>query len=76
MSIGCSTLAISKNSNLLVSGGCEGQIRIWKIEPKRQSLIAVLKEHKAPIASLDFNCFGTEMISASSDGTCIIWDIT
>lgn len=72
---GCTALAMSSCDNLLVSGGCEGQIRLWKIEPVRQSLLAVLKEHTAPIASLQFNCFDREIVSASSDGTCIIWDI-
>lgn len=72
---GCTALAISNYDNLLVSGGCEGQIRIWKIEPTRQRLVVVLKDHTAPIASLQFNCFQREIVSASSDGTCIIWDI-
>lgn len=72
---GCTALTISRNNSLLVSGGCEGQIRFWKIDPIRQSLLTVLKEHTAPIASLHFNCFDREIVSASGDGTCIIWDI-
>lgn len=53
----------------------EGQVRVWKIEPHRQSLVGVLKEHSGNIASVDFNKFDTEVVSACSDGTCIIWDI-
>lgn len=74
--LGCSALTISNCDNLLVSGGNEGQIRIWRIEASQQNLITVLKEHTAPIASLQFNCFDREIVSSSSDGTCIIWDIT
>lgn len=73
--LGCSALAVSSCDALLVSGGNEGQIRVWRIDPVQQNLISILKEHTAPIASLQFNCFDREIVSASSDGTCIIWDI-
>lgn len=72
---GCSALTISGCDTLLLSGGNEGQIRVWRIDSNQQSLLAVLKEHTAPIASLQFNCFDREIVSSSSDGTCIIWDI-
>lgn len=72
---GCSALAVSHCNRYLVSGGIEGQVRLWQIEPTRQSLIGVLKEHRGTIGSVDFNVFNTEVVSASSDGTCIIWDV-
>lgn len=72
---GCSAVTISKCGRTVVTGGCEGQIRVWKIEPIRQSLIGVLKEHTASIGNVHFNKFDTEVVSSSSDGTCIIWDI-
>ncbi|XP_023303772.2 cilia- and flagella-associated protein 52 [Lucilia cuprina] len=72
---GCSALAISSNGRVLVTGGIEGQVRVWKIEPFRQSLLGVLKDHSGPITSLDFNKSDTEVISASSDGSCVIWDV-
>ncbi|KAM7357608.1 cilia- and flagella-associated protein 52 [Cochliomyia hominivorax] len=72
---GCSALAISSNGRVLVTGGIEGQVRVWKIEPYRQSLLGVLKDHSGPITSLDFNKSDTEVISASCDGSCVIWDI-
>lgn len=50
-------------------------MRVWKIEAIRQSLVGVLKEHTASIGSVCFNKFNTEIVSSSSDGTCIIWDI-
>lgn len=72
---GCSALTISSCNKFLVSGGVEGQVRVWKIEAIRQSLVGVLKEHTASIGSVCFNKFNTEVVSSSSDGTCIIWDI-
>lgn len=68
-------MAISSTGRVLVTGGIEGQVRVWKIEPFRQSLLGVLKDHSGPITSLDFNQSDTEVISASSDGSCVIWDV-
>ncbi|XP_055376236.1 cilia- and flagella-associated protein 52 [Condylostylus longicornis] len=72
---GCTAITISQNGRIMISGGVEGQVRVWKIEPFRQSLIGVLKEHSAPISTVDFNKFDTEVVSASQDGSCVIWDI-
>lgn len=73
--LGCSALRVSSTGRLLVTGGVEGQVRVWKIEPYRQSLIGVLKDHSGPISSLDFNHLDTEVISACVDGSCVIWDV-
>ncbi|EDW37776.1 GL15062 [Drosophila persimilis] len=72
---GCSALAVSSTGRLIVTGGIEGQVRVWKIDPYRQSLLGVLKDHSGPITSLDINHLGTEVISACTDGSCVIWDI-
>uniref|UniRef100_A0A1I8PVT9 Cilia- and flagella-associated protein 52 n=1 Tax=Stomoxys calcitrans TaxID=35570 RepID=A0A1I8PVT9_STOCA len=72
---GCSALAVSSSGRIIVTGGIEGQVRVWKIEPYRQSLLGILKDPSGPITSLDFNNMDTEVISASSDGSCVIWDV-
>lgn len=72
---GVSALAVNHEGNLLVSGGCEGQVRMWSVNPYRQQLICTLKEHKAPVSAVDINKNGTEAVSAGTDGTCIIWDL-
>lgn len=72
---GCSALTICSKGETLVTGGCEGQVRVWRIAQQCQTLVGVLKEHSSAIASVDFNKFDTEVVSASSDGTCIIWDM-
>ncbi|KAL7042784.1 hypothetical protein ACKWTF_001277 [Chironomus riparius] len=72
---GCTAVALTRSGRMLVSGGVEGQVRVWKIEPEKQSLLGVLKEHFGPISSVEINKFDTEVISASSDGSCIIWDL-
>jgi cilia- and flagella-associated protein 52 len=73
---GCSAIAMTSNCRILVSAGCEGQVRVWKIEPHRQELIGVLKEHAhGPVMSVDINIFDNEVITAATDGICVIWDL-
>lgn len=72
---GCTAVALTSNGKVLVSGGVEGQVRVWKIHPEKQSLIGVLKEHFGQINTLEISKNDTEVISASADGSCIIWDI-
>lgn len=72
---GVTAVALTKSGNVLISGGVEGQVRVWKIEPTKQSLMGVLKEHFGPISTIELNKFDTEVVSASSDGSCIIWDL-
>lgn len=72
---GCTCVSVSSSGRLLASGGVEGQVRVWKILASSQSLVGVLKQHSASVATVDFNSFGNEILSSSSDGTCIVWDV-
>lgn len=63
---GCTAVALTSNGKSLVSGGVEGQVRVWRIEPQKQSLVGVLKEHFGPITSIEINKFDNEVISSSS----------
>nr|CAD7446903.1 unnamed protein product [Timema bartmani] len=72
---GVSAIAINSRGDTIVSGGGEGQVRVWDISPNIQSLKGVLKEHKSPVSSIHMCRTDTSVVSASMDGTCIIWDI-
>ncbi|CAH0546208.1 unnamed protein product [Brassicogethes aeneus] len=72
---GVSAIAIASHGKLLVSGGCEGQVRLWEITPHHQTLICTLKEHKSPVSAININKTDDEAVSASTDGTCILWDL-
>lgn len=71
----CTAIAISSTGKLLATGGINGQVRLWKIEPFRQSLIGVMKEHTGPVSTIDFNKFDSEILSASTDGCFIVWNV-
>lgn len=59
----------------IVSGGGEGRVRIWKVTSSHQAMITSLKEHRGPVNCIKVNHDFTQCISASSDGSCIIWDL-
>ena len=59
----------------IISGGSEGKVRIWNISPTHQILVASLKEHRGAINCLKVSKDYTRCISASSDGSSIIWDL-
>lgn len=59
----------------IVSGGAEGRVRVWKVTSSHQAMLTSLKEHRGPINSIKINSDSSQCISASSDGSCIIWDL-
>mmetsp|Transcript_18580 Transcript_18580/g.25664 ORF Transcript_18580/g.25664 Transcript_18580/m.25664 type:complete len:653 (+) Transcript_18580:70-2028(+) len=59
----------------IVSGGAEGRVRIWKVTSSHQAMLSSLKEHRGPINCIRINGDSTQCISASADGSCIVWDL-
>jgi len=59
----------------IVSGGAEGRVRIWKVTSSHQAMLTSLKEHRGPINCIRINGDSTQCISASADGSCIVWDL-
>lgn len=59
----------------IVSGGAEGRVRIWKVTSSHQAMLASLKEHRGPVNCIKVNQDSTQCISASTDGSCIVWDL-
>ena len=59
----------------LVSGGKDGRVRYWKINEKHQTMVHSMKEHRGEVNALVCSNDGRQVASASSDGSCIIWDL-
>jgi WD40 repeat protein len=59
----------------IITGGEEGNVRVWRIGPQSQSMVASMKEHKGPVNSLALRANDSECVSASSDGSCVVWDL-
>jgi WD40 repeat protein len=72
---GVTALAPTANCQRVISGGMEGEVRIWRIGKQTQIMEASLKEHRGRVANIRINKADTQAVSASYDGSCIIWDI-
>jgi WD40 repeat protein len=72
---GVTAIASTRDCTRLVSGGRGGQVRVWAIGRATQKMIASMKEHKGQVNSLQLNNDDTECVSASADGSCIVWNL-
>eukprot|EP00928_Gymnodinium_smaydae_P072566 TRINITY_DN55908_c0_g1_i1.p1 TRINITY_DN55908_c0_g1~~TRINITY_DN55908_c0_g1_i1.p1 ORF type:complete len:618 (-),score=132.88 TRINITY_DN55908_c0_g1_i1:184-2037(-) len=72
---GTTALAVLNDSGSLVTGGMEGEVRVWRIGPQTQSMDASLKEHRQRIWCIQIKSDDSLAVTASSDGSCIIWDL-
>lgn len=73
--LGVTSLAISKDNQFLVTGGSDGNVRVWDISKGTQPLLTTLKEHKGTVNYVSLKDDMSEALSASDDGSCIIWDL-
>ncbi|MCO5597565.1 hypothetical protein L7F22_051643 [Adiantum nelumboides] len=66
----------TSDSGRIISGGKEGQVRVWKIGPQSHWMISNMKEHKAQVNSIQVRKNDSECVSSSDDGSCVVWDLT
>jgi WD40 repeat protein len=72
---GVTALAVTSDCGRIVSGGMEGEVRVWKIGRQTQTMDASLKEHRGRVWCIIVNGSDGLAVSASADGSCIIWDL-
>ena len=53
---GVTALDISSNGKRLVTGGVDGNVRVWSIEPNVQNMLVSLKEHKSGVSHITVCC--------------------
>nr|XP_012144805.1 PREDICTED: cilia- and flagella-associated protein 52 isoform X1 [Megachile rotundata] len=68
-------ITITNDGCKLISGGCDGQIRLWHAKTEARHLLNVMKEHRGPITSLEVSPDNESFISSSLDGTCVMWNL-
>ncbi|KAH6566090.1 hypothetical protein BASA62_006931 [Batrachochytrium salamandrivorans] len=78
---GVTSLAVTQPYNdrgdfRIVSGGEDGQVRVWRITKQVQQLEDAMKEHKGTVTCIKIRKNNLECVSSSSDGSCIVWDLT
>ncbi|XP_025067433.1 cilia- and flagella-associated protein 52-like isoform X2 [Alligator sinensis] len=74
-SLGVTAIAATSDCKRIISGGGEGQVRVWEIGQNTRKLEGVLKEHISAVSCIKIKKNNLECITASLDGTCIIWDL-
>ncbi|XP_074870560.1 cilia- and flagella-associated protein 52 isoform X2 [Carettochelys insculpta] len=74
-SMGVTAIAATSDCKRIVSGGGEGQVRVWEIGQTTSKLEEVLKEHISAVSCIKIKKNNRECVTASIDGTCIIWDL-
>lgn len=70
---GVTALSCTSDCRRVISGGQTGQVRVWSIGRNSQKMIASMKEHKGRVNSVHINADDLECVSASNDGSCIVW---
>ncbi|XP_059937268.1 cilia- and flagella-associated protein 52 isoform X2 [Mesoplodon densirostris] len=73
--IGVTAIATTRDCKRVISGGGEGEVRVWQIGHQTQKLEEALKEHKSTVSCIRVKKSNEECVTASTDGTCIIWDL-
>jgi len=72
---GVTALGLSSDCGRIVTGGMEGEVRVWNIGTQTQTMDASLKEHRQRVYSIKMTADDKQAVSASADGSCIIWDL-
>ena len=72
-SSGITALAMSPNFKFIVSGGNNGEIRVWEI--KSRELVCHLKEHSARVNGIKVYSDNMHVVSCSRDRSFLCWDL-
>ncbi len=70
---GVSALALSHNRRFLLTGGEQGEVRLWEL--RTRELISHLKEHVQRVTTLALFDDDTVVVSGSRDRCLLRWDL-
>lgn len=80
---GVTSIAFISDASRIISGGGEGQVRIWEVSTGytqkkdvfKTKLIESMKEHKGCVTQIKVFPNDHQCVSVSTDGTCVIWNL-
>jgi len=73
---GVTALATTSDCGRIVTGGMEGEVRVWRIGRQTQTMDVSLKEHRGQVWCVRIKADDSQAVTASSDGSCIVWDLS
>lgn len=72
---GVTSVQPTNDGTRLLSGGADGQLRVWAISRGTQVMIASMKEHKGPITAISVTNDDSQCVTASADGSILTWSL-
>lgn len=73
---GVTAVTTTNDCTRIVSGGEQGEVRVWKVGMSTKcDMEASMKEHRARVSDIKVNKNDDQAVSASHDGSCIVWDL-
>eukprot|EP00163_Fabomonas_tropica_P027387 TRINITY_DN525_c0_g1_i2.p1 TRINITY_DN525_c0_g1~~TRINITY_DN525_c0_g1_i2.p1 ORF type:complete len:628 (+),score=192.17 TRINITY_DN525_c0_g1_i2:410-2293(+) len=72
---GVTAISGTSDSTRIISGGESGTVRVWELGHDSQTMIASMKEHRGRVNDIAVRDNDMEAISASNDGSCVVWDL-
>ncbi|CAJ1009989.1 putative WD domain, G-beta repeat [Leishmania naiffi] len=73
---GVTSVCADYTGRRIITGGSDGLVRVWAIHGTNCTLEASMKEHKTAVNDIVISHDDTECVTASDDGSCIVWDLT
>lgn len=73
---GVTAVTPTNDGRRLLTGGADGKVRVWAVSKAQQVMVASMQEHKGPIFSIAIRANDSECVSASADGSCIVWALS
>lgn len=70
---GVTSLMLSNNQRFVMSGGAEGDVRVWEL--RSRELVSHLKEHTMPVTGLALFDDDAHALSCSRDRSFLCWDL-
>jgi WD40 repeat protein len=62
---GVTSICVSNSGARLLTGGADGQVRVWKLEAGAQVMIASMKEHRGPVNDIKISDTDLECLSGA-----------
>ena len=70
---GVTSLVLSNNARFILSGGEEGDVRVWEL--RSRELVSHLKEHRGRVTGLAMYGDDAHALSCSRDRSFLCWDL-
>ena len=65
----------TRDRTTIITGGSEGNVRLWNVRNGIITLEASMKEHRSTVNAIITLRQDAVAVTASDDGSCVVWDV-